>query len=202
MTIMPVAKRSTRAASSSVYLRRPRPADGRAFIAAVRASRALHADWVRAPGTAARFADYLRRFAGAASRRATATHVGFLVCRKDDDAPVGVFNLSEIVRGAFRSAYLGYYGLAPHAGRGYMAEGLALVLRLAFGKLRLHRIEANVQPGNRRSVALVRAAGFTREGFSRSYVRIAGRWRDHERWALLAEDWERISRRGRRSATR
>jgi len=202
MPIMPAAKRTTRPASGSVYLRRPRRADGPAFIAAVRASRALHANWVRAPRSAAGFANYLRRFAGARSRRASATQVGFLVCRAEDDAPVGVFNLSEIVRGAFRSAYLGYYALAPHAGHGYMAEGLALTLRVAFRKLKLHRIEANVQPGNRRSVALVRAAGFAREGFSRSYVRIAGRWRDHERWAMLAEDWQQSGRRGTRHASR
>ena len=108
---------------------------------------------------------------------------------------MGVFNLSEIVRGAFRSAYLGYYALEPYAGSGYMAEAFELVLQVAFLTLRLHRIEVNVQPRNRHSISLVRRAGFTREGFSRRYVKIAGRWRDHERWALLAEDW-RARRRG------
>jgi [ribosomal protein S5]-alanine N-acetyltransferase len=121
--------------------------------------------------------------------------VGLLVCRIEDGALVGVFNLSEIVRGAFCSAYLGYYALEPYAGRGYMAEAFELVLRVAFLTLRLHRIEVNVQPRNRQSISLVRGAGFTREGFSRRYVKIAGRWRDHERWALLAEDW-RARRRG------
>jgi len=193
---MPAARTSILAAGDRVYLRRPRPADSTGFLAAVRASRTLHAEWVQAPKTGERFATYLRRFAGPKSRRIeAATHVGLLVCRQEDDALVGVFNLSEIVRGAFRSAYLGYYALAPHAGRGYMAEGLALTLRIAFRSLRLHRIEANVQPGNRRSIALVRGAGFTREGFSRWYVRIAGHWRDHERWAMLVEDWRRIERR-------
>jgi ribosomal-protein-alanine N-acetyltransferase len=193
---MPVAKMSIFAAGDRVYLRRPRPADSTRFVVAVRLSRSLHAQWVQAPKTAERFATYLRRFAGAKSRHtSSATHVGFLVCRAEDDALVGVFNLSEIVRGAFRSAYLGYYALAPNAGRGYMAEGLALTLKVAFQSLRLHRIEANVQPGNRRSISLVRAAGFTREGFSRNYVRIAGHWRDHERWAMLVEDWRRRERR-------
>jgi ribosomal-protein-alanine N-acetyltransferase len=193
---MPAARKAIFARGDRVYLRRPRRADSRSVVAAVRASRAFHADWVRAPKTAVRFAAYLRRFAGARSRRlAGATHVGLLACRTEDDAPVGVFNLSEIVRGAFWSAYLGYYALAPHAGRGYMAEALALALRIAFRRIKLHRIEVNVQPGNRRSIALVRAAGFRREGFSRRYVRIAGRWRDHERWAMLVEDWRRQQRR-------
>ena len=181
-----------------VYLRRPRPADRASFLAAVKASRNLHASWVRTPATAARFARYVRRFADRKSRRfSAATHVGILACRIEDDALVGVFNLSEIVRGAFWSAYLGYFAFEPHAGRGYMSEAFGLVLRVAFLRLRLHRIEVNVQPGNRRSIALVRGAGFTREGFSRRYVKIAGRWRDHERWALLVEDW-----RARRAANR
>jgi ribosomal-protein-alanine N-acetyltransferase len=119
-----------------------------------------------------------------------------LVCRREDDAPVGVFNFSEIARGAFQSAYLGYYGFAEHAGQGYMGEGLALALRVGFGALRLHRIEVNVQPTNTPSISLVRHGGFTREGYSRRYVKIAGRWRDHERWALLVEDW-RVRTRGR-----
>jgi ribosomal-protein-alanine N-acetyltransferase len=100
-----------------------------------------------------------------------------------------VINVSEIVRGAFQSAYLGYYAFVPHAGRGHMTEGLALALRWAFGTLHLHRVEANIQPDNEASRALVRRLGFRREGFSPRYLKIGGRWRDHERWALVAEDW-------------
>jgi ribosomal-protein-alanine N-acetyltransferase len=180
----------TRRPGLRVYVRPPRRSDSQAFVSAVAASRAVHSHWVQPPATGAEYSLYVARFAGPRSRQpAHATHAGFLVCRVADDAPVGVFNLSEIVRGSFESAYLGYYGLSPHAGQGFMSEGLALMLVVAFRKFRLHRVEANVQPANARSISLLRGAGFAREGYSRRYVKIGGRWRDHERWAMLAEDW-------------
>ena len=172
-----------------VYLRAPLASDAAEFLAAAKASRRLHGAWVQAPATRARYLAFVRRFGGAAGDPLAATHAGFLVCRCEDDAIVGVFNIGEIVRGLFQSAYLGYYAFAPHAGAGYMSEGLELVLHVAFRMLKLHRLEANVQPTNRRSLALVRRAGFVREGYSRRYVRIAGHWRDHVRMALLVEDW-------------
>ncbi len=192
---MPVT-RTVLARGTLVYLRRPVRRDAASFLAAVLASRKLHGAWVQAPSTPSRFASYVQRFSGARSRDfKRATHVGLLVCRRDDDAPVGVFNFSEIVRGAFRSAYLGYYGFAGHAGRGYMSDGLSLALQVGFRSLGLHRIEANVQPTNAPSITLVRRGGFTREGYSRRYVKIAGRWRDHERWAMLVEDWQAARKR-------
>lgn len=121
--------------------------------------------------------------------------MAFVVHLRDSNALVGVVNLSEVVRGSFRSAYLAYYAFEPYAGRGLMREGLAQVLILAFGRLELHRLEANLQPGNRASRALVRSLGFRREGFSPRYLKINGRWKDHERWAILAEEWRARSRR-------
>jgi [ribosomal protein S5]-alanine N-acetyltransferase len=190
---MPAPKRTAstalRRAGLRVYVRAPRASDAAAFIAAAKASRKLHGAWVQPPVTTAGYVRFLRRYAGGARDPSSATHAGLLVRRCDDDAIVGVFNISEIVRGLFRSAYLGYYAFAPHTGAGYMSEGLELALRFAFRVLRLHRIEANVQPANRRSLDLLRRAGFTREGYSRRYVKVAGRWRDHVRMALLVEDW-------------
>ncbi len=110
------------------------------------------------------------------------------MCRNEDAAIAGVFNLSQIVYGSFRNAYLGYYAFVPFAGNGCMREGMRLVMRHAFGSLGLHRLQANIQPGNAASIALVRGAGFRKEGFSPRYLKIAGRWRDHESWAALAED--------------
>jgi [ribosomal protein S5]-alanine N-acetyltransferase len=195
------ATRTVLARGTLVYLRRPLQRDAAPFLTAVRSSVKLHGRWVQPPSTPSRFASYVRRFSGPDSRDLQrATHLGLLVYRRQDDALVGVFNFSEIVRGAFRSAYLGYYGFAEHLGRGYMSDGLALALRVGFRSLLLHRVEANVQPANTPSITLVRRGGFTREGYSRRYIKIAGRWRDHERWALLVEDWR--PRRGRAKATR
>ena len=109
--------------------------------------------------------------------------------RDDCGELAGVVNVNEIVRYSFQSAYLGYYAFTPHAACGFMREGLQLVIERAFDELRLHRLEANIQPANVRSIALVRSLGFRNEGLSRRYLKISGRWRDHERWALLVDDW-------------
>lgn len=138
-----------------------------------------------------------RMFAAYLARCKRSDFAGLLVCRTDDDAMVGVFNVSQIVRGTFQSAYLGYQAFAPYAGRRYMTDAMPLVLRHVFVTMKLHRVEANIQPTNAASIALVKRAGFSREGYSPRYLKIAGRWRDHERWALLVEDWRARQRRRR-----
>ena len=75
-----------------------------------------------------------------------------------------------------------------------MGEGLERVLRFAFRTQKIHRLEANIQPGNSASKRLVRRAGFGWEGFSPRYLKILGRWRDHERWAITVEDWRKRKR--------
>jgi ribosomal-protein-alanine N-acetyltransferase len=168
--------------ASRVKLRTPTPADGEEFIAAMRSSRKLHAGWVTAPNTPAAFEALLER-----ARQES--FESMLACLAGEGTIVGVFNISNIIRGSFQSAFLGYGAVAAHTGRGYMTEGLELVLRRAFTDLRLHRLEANIQPGNAASIALVKRCGFVCEGFSERYLKIAGRWRDHERWAIRAEQW-------------
>jgi len=165
-----------------VALREVTPADRDEFLERVRASRSLHDPWVHPPDDPEAFLAFVQR------SRAPDTRT-FLAVRRDDGAIAGVFNLGHVVRGPLQSAYMGYYGFVPFDGQGYMGEALALVLAEIFGSLRLHRVEANVQPGNERSLALVRRAGFRKEGFSPRYLSIGGQWRDHERWALTIEDW-------------
>ena len=115
----------------------------------------------------------------------------FLICRAEDKAIAGIINLSQIFRGAFQNAYLGYALGANFVGQGLMTEAVRLILRFAFNDLKLHRIEANVQPNNAASIKVLQHGGFTKEGLSLRYLKIGGRWRDHERWAIIAEDWRR-----------
>jgi len=160
----------------------------------MRASTRAHRPWLYPPLDAEAYRAYLARLDG--ERK-----FGYLACRLDDDAIVGWLNVSEIVRGALQGAFVGYGGIAAHTGQGYMTEAFGRALDYAFNRLKLHRVEANVQPGNARSNALVTRVGFAREGYSRRYIRIAGRWRDHVRYAMLAEDW-RERKRARRRAKR
>jgi ribosomal-protein-alanine N-acetyltransferase len=167
-----------------VFLRDLVARDRDEFLERVRVSRKLHGRWVVPPADPAAFDAYLRR-----ARNPDVETL--LVCRREDGAIVGVFNLSQIFYGPLCGAYLGYYAFAPFNGNGYMRDGIRLLLRHAFGPLRLHRVEANIQPGNGSSIALVRGAGFRLEGFSPRYLKIRGRWRDHERWAILADQRKR-----------
>lgn len=150
--------------------------DEAAFIAAACRSRRLHRPWVTAPCDAAAFERHLARFDGR-------LHHGFVVEAGGELA--GAIHLTNLVLGSFCSGYLGYYAFAGFEGRGLMTQGLNAVVRQAFGKLGLHRVEANIQPGNAASIALVRRCGFELEGYSPRYLKIAGRWCDHERWARL-----------------
>jgi ribosomal-protein-alanine N-acetyltransferase len=167
---------------SRVYLRNPVLADEEEFTSLMRASKAFHRPWASAPHDHERFSAYIED-----SHRDN--FEALLVCRRADDAIIGFFNISQIVRRLFQSAYLGYACGRPYAGHGYMREAIQQVLHVAFVDLGLHRLEANIQPGNEPSLALARSAGFHREGFSPRYLKIGGRWRDHERWAIIGDDW-------------
>jgi ribosomal-protein-alanine N-acetyltransferase len=172
-----VLERGTR-----VHLRRLRAEDEQAFLSMVASSRALHHPWTSPPVDADGFRDLLSRGRSDDFR----SLVGW---RADDNVLAAVVNLSQIFRGSFHSCYSGFYANAATAGQGLTRETLELALRYAFGTEALHRIEANVQPANAASIALVRRVGFRHEGFSPRYLQVDGQWRDHERFAITVEDW-------------
>ncbi len=182
---------AARIVGERVFLRPPRADDADEFRALVEASRDFLREWEpwfppdHDPDGNLR----LRRTLAADARPENQKH---FVCRRSDGALLGTMNINNMVRGVFRSASLGYWIGAPHAHQGHMTEALCLILRHAFRTERLHRLEANIRPENVWSIALVRRAGFRLEGLSKRYLKIAGRWRDHERWALLAEEWRAL----------
>jgi ribosomal-protein-alanine N-acetyltransferase len=159
------------------------------FLAAVERSQKLHRPWTYPPKTPDEFNAMIQRL------EQKKTQLGYWVCT-DSGELAGVINISEIVRGNFCSAYLSYYAFAPHHRHGYMKHGLHAVFSEVFSLHHLHRLEANIQPGNTASRELVKNLGFRQEGFSPRYLKIGGRWRDHERWAITAEEW-RVRRPGR-----
>ena len=206
MTMAKARPSSLRAAlqiGKRVYLRRPTSRDEDEYLALRRRSAAFLRRWEPAAPRGKTpdrlYADWLE--SGRDGRREK-----LLICRKGDGAILGAINLNEIIRGPAQSAFLGYWIGAAHARQGYMTEALTLALRHAFGPLRLHRVEANILPVNVPSLALVRRAGFHYEGYSPGYLEIDGRWEDHERWAVVADRWQRgrekIGRRVTRSQTR
>jgi [ribosomal protein S5]-alanine N-acetyltransferase len=180
-----------------VFLRRPVASDEDEFLALRKASAAFLSRWEPLAPRGASERGAMRRMS-AANRNGRCEKL--LICSNLDGRILGYVAVNEIVRGAFQCGYLGYWIGAPHARRGYMTEALELMLRHGFGALGLHRLEANIIPGNQPSIRLVTHAGFRKEGLSKSYLEIAGRWRDHERWALLREEF--LARSGRRRGSR
>ena len=158
----------------------PTAQDEEAFLAAMRDSIGLHYPWVSAPKDHAGWERYMKRLE-------RVNEAGFLVKRLEDGAICGVVNLNIITYEALCGAYLSYFGVAGHAQKGYMKEGMSQVISHAFGELRLHRLEANIQPENLPSIALARSLGFRYEGYSPRFLKMFGEWCDHERWALLAD---------------
>ncbi|MFM0268741.1 GNAT family N-acetyltransferase [Paraburkholderia sediminicola] len=165
---------------SVIQIHRVIRADAAELIAANLASQDYHLPWVTSFTDQAGFDNWF-------ARGLTGPNVGLVAREISSNKVVGVVNINEIVAGAFQSAYLGYYGMLNFARTGLMTEALRAAVGYAFNELGLHRLEANIQPGNTASIALIRRSGFRQEGFSPGYLRINGEWRDHERWALLSD---------------
>lgn len=174
--------------TTRVVIRPPRASDEREFLALRRANRDWLEPWepLPPPGLDLFSPDGFQAWVDNAT---TEHRRRLLVCRAGDGAILGQASLGEIIRGPLQQAFMGYWIAREHARRGLMREALPLVLRVAFSELRLHRVEANIQPHNAPSIRLALAVGFRREGFSPGYLQIQGVWSDHERWAMRSDEF-------------
>ena len=163
---------------TDVFLRRVLAKDELEIVRLMRDSITLHQPWIQSPSSSQLFRLYMQRIR-------QEDFEGFAICRRSDENIVGLINVNHIVRGTFQSASLGYYVGARFEGHGYMRKGLMQLIQFAFSTMGLHRLEANIQPENVRSQALVETCGFAFEGLSRGFLYINGSWCDHERWCIV-----------------
>jgi len=168
-----------------VYLREPTAEDFDELDALYKSSRRLHRGLVSPNFSRDDLYNLL-------IRNKNENYESLLICVRETGAIAGTITLSQIFRKAFQNAYLGYLLGEKFTGEGYMTEAVELILKQAFLNLKLHRVEANVQPHNASSIKVLKRCGFTKEGFSRNYLKISGKWRDHERWAIIKEDWKKV----------
>ncbi|HVL89978.1 MAG TPA: GNAT family protein [Actinomycetota bacterium] len=103
-------------------------------------------------------------------------------------AMAGRIRLSNVFRGVWKNANVGYYVDQDHGGRGFATEAVRLVCRFAFSDADLHRVQAGVMPENERSIRVLEKAGMRREGLALRYLLINGAWRDHYLYAITAEE--------------
>ncbi len=113
--------------------------------------------------------------------------VRFYIWHERSEKIIGVITLANIVYGAFLSCHLGYKLHKDFLNQGYMTEAVGLVKDFAFNELKLHRIEANVMPSNMASLRVLEKSGFQKEGISKNYLKINGKWEDHIHMVLLNE---------------
>jgi [ribosomal protein S5]-alanine N-acetyltransferase len=170
-----------------VVLRAPVAADRDEYLALRDASREHLREWEATPpdGMDVFGPQVFDRFLTSA---ATETSHRYLVCLVSDGRIAGQVSLSNLTRWPFLSCTLGYWIGAAFARQGLMREALILAIGKAFGEFGLHRVEANIVPENAASKALVKSLGFRFEGLAERYLHINGKWRDHERWSLTAEE--------------
>ena len=164
-----------------VFLRQPKREDLKEFASLAKTGAKFHKNLVNPPKDKESFYEYFLR-------NEKPENSCFLICCFEGEKTAGTVNLSHIFGGDFQNAYLGYYLFVDFTEKGLMTEAIELILKCAFETLKLHRIEANVQPENKDSIAVLQRKRFTKEGFSRKCLKIGGHWRKHQRWAVLVED--------------
>jgi ribosomal-protein-alanine N-acetyltransferase len=165
-----------------VYLRYPKASDFEEFIELNKSSVDFHKGLINPPKNKDAFDEFF-------AKNEQSANESFFICSVETYEIAGSIGLSQIFRGGFQNAYLGYYLGEKFAGRCFSTEAIQLIVKFAFEVLKLHRIEANIQPHNFASIAVVKKNGFAKEGFSPKYLNIDGIWCDHERWAIINENW-------------
>jgi ribosomal-protein-alanine N-acetyltransferase len=177
-----------------VVLRAPERQDWAAWAELREASRGFLTPWEPSWGDdALSRAAFRRRLARYALEWHSDQGYTFLLFRVDDGAPLGGISLTNVRRGVAESCSVGYWIGERYARQGYMTEGLALALKFAFERLRLHRVEAACLPHNAASRGLLRKSGFREEGYAREYLCIDGKWQDHVLFGMLAGEWHKRS---------
>jgi len=162
----------------AITIKKVSPRDEIEFLRVARASRSIHNAWVKVPLTVSAFRRYVNDMR-------TAEDQAFVVRRRDTGSIAGVVELQDIFMGDFKNAYIIYYAFEGHQRQGLMKQAVIEVIQIAFSKLKLHRLEANIQPENKASKKLAKTCGFSKEGYSPKFLKKGGQWCDHERWALL-----------------
>lgn len=149
------------------------------FIEAMKLSTEIHTNWVNPPLDIQSFTDYLEKFNND-------SNYSFIIFNQTTpEIILGIVNITQIIRGVFQNGFLSYF--ATHHGHKTLAmyNGLQQVIKYAFDTLNLHRLEANIQPDNQRSINLIERLNFDYEGYSKEYLFINDKWRDHKRYALI-----------------
>lgn len=164
--------------NNNIYLTRLSAEHQSDFINSAVDSQKIHVPFVSPPSNEVEFQNYVKKNDFERNFNLVALH-------KKENSLIGIVSLNEVVRGAFQNAFLGYYVFKPFQGQGLMRQSLQLIETYAKDELKLHRLEANIQPDNKRSILLVQSIGFVKEGYSKNYLKINDRWCDHERWAKI-----------------
>jgi ribosomal-protein-alanine N-acetyltransferase len=172
--------------TDTTTIRQAVPADARALAALYRVERAFLAPFEPDRGESF-FTEATQRvrLAELAERRRAGAGDAWVIL--DDGEPAGVISLSNVVRGPFQSANVGYFVAQGRNGRGIATTAVKLVVREAFTVVGLHRVEAGTLVDNLASQRVLEKAGFERIGLARRYLHIAGGWRDHILFQRLSD---------------
>lgn len=174
-----------------LYLRQPNRGDWQEWAELRALSRDFLIPWEPSwPEDALTRAAFRRRLARYADDWSRDQGYSFFLFRRDDDALLGGITLSNVRRGVAQSCAFGYWVGRPFARRGFMTEAVYGACSFAFDRLRLHRIEAATLLHNAASQGVLRKCGFREEGIARRYLKINGKWQDHQLFALLRDEFD------------